>query len=126
MEVIDKQRFTRIATEEAYAPPDLIRRFRAAITENTIDDPGFRSLVGYFLFNDSPKTNAVVERLQDVGERRIADMDATGIAKQIVALTAPGVQIFDARTAASLTVDYNDELAAACRRYPDRLYALAA
>jgi 5-carboxyvanillate decarboxylase len=126
MSGIVKQRFERIATEEAYAPPDLIRRFRDAISNHTVDDPGFESLMGYFLFNDSPRTNAIVERLQDVGERRLADMDATGIAKQIVALTAPGVQIFDAPTARALTVDYNDELAEACRRYPDRLFPLAA
>ncbi|MBN1239379.1 MAG: amidohydrolase [Gammaproteobacteria bacterium] len=118
--------YQRIATEEAYAPTDLIERYRRAIRDGTVDDPGFRSLMGYFLFNDSPRTNAIVERLQDVGERRIADMDASGIAKQIVSLTAPGVQIFDAATAAALTVDYNEQLAEAVARRPDRLAALAA
>lgn len=126
MSSIDKQQFRRIATEEAYAPPDLLQRFREAITQNTFDDPGFKSLMGYFLFNGSPATNAVVERLADVGERRIADMDAAGIAKQVVALTAPGVQIFEPDTATRLSVEYNDQLAEACRRYPDRLYPLAA
>src|SRR5690606_6795131 len=85
-----------------------------------------RSLMGYFLFSDSPHTKAVVERLQDVGERRIADMDATGVAQQIVSLTAPGVQVFDAPTATALSVEYNDMLAESCRRYPTRLHALAA
>jgi len=126
MSTIDKQRFTRIATEEAWAPPDLVRRFRDAIRENTVDDPGFRSLMGYFLFGESPRTKAIAERLQDVGERRIADMDASGIAKQVVSLTAPGVQIFDPATASALTVEYNDQLAEACARRPDRLCALAA
>jgi len=126
MSGIDTQRFRRIATEEAWAPPDMIRRYRGLISESAIDDPGFNSLMGYFLFNESPVTKAVVERLEDAGERRIADMDATGIAKQIIALTAPGVQIFDADTATRLSVEYNDELAEACRRYPDRLYPLAA
>lgn len=122
----DTQRYRRIATEEAFAPPDLIRRFREGIRDGTVDDPGFCSLMGYFLFNDSAHTRAVVERLQDVGERRIADMDAAGIAAQVVALTAPGVQIFDAATAAPLTVEYNDLLADSVARYPDRLYGLAA
>lgn len=126
MSGIDKHRFKRIATEEAYAPPDLLRRFGDAITQNTVDDPGFKSLMGYFLFNGSAATNAVIERLADVGERRIADMDAAGIAKQVVALTAPGVQIFEPDTATRLSVEYNDQLAESCRRYPDRLYPLAA
>jgi len=126
MSSIDKQRFTRIATEEAWAPPDLVSRFRHAIREGTIDDPGFRSLMGYFLLGESPRTKAIAERLQDVGERRIADMDASGIAKQIVSLTAPGVQVFEPDTAAALSVEYNDQLADACARYPERLFALAA
>ena len=126
MSGIDAQRFRRIATEEAWAPSDMIRRYRGLISENKVDDPGFRSLMGYFLFNESPVTKGVVERLQDAGERRIADMDATGIAKQIIGITSPGVQIFDADTATRLSVEYNDELAEACRRYPDRLYPLAA
>ncbi|HEX7081676.1 MAG TPA: amidohydrolase family protein [Gammaproteobacteria bacterium] len=123
---IDKQRFHRIAAEEAYAPPDLIERYRRAIRDGSVADPGFNSLMGYFLFNDSPRTNAIVERLQDVGERRIRDMDESGIAEQIVGITAPGVQIFDAATAASLSVVYNDELAEAVARHPRRLHALAA
>ncbi|HEX6994187.1 MAG TPA: amidohydrolase family protein [Gammaproteobacteria bacterium] len=126
MSSIDPQRFRRIATEEAWAPPDLVRRFRDAIRDGSVDDPGFRSLMGYFLFADNPRTKAIVERLQDVGERRIADMDSSGIAMQVVSLTAPGVQIFDGATAAALTVEYNDQLADACARYPDRLCGLAA
>ena len=88
----DPRPFLRIATEEAYAPPDLIERYKAMIKDHSSFDPGFESLMGYFLFNDSPRTNAIVERLQDVGERRLADMDATGIDRQIVSLTAPGLQ----------------------------------
>ncbi|HEU4617858.1 MAG TPA: amidohydrolase family protein [Gammaproteobacteria bacterium] len=118
--------YLRIATEEAYAPPDLIERYRKAIRDGSVDDPGFRSLMGYFLFNDSPATNAIVERLQDLDARRIADMDATGIERQIVSLTGPGVQIFDAATAVGLAETYNDALAEAIARHPDRLAGLAA
>ena len=116
----------RVASEEAYAPPDLIERYKTIIRARTSNDPGFESLMGYFLFNDSPRTNAIIERLQDVDERRIADMDATGIAKQIISLTAPGLQVFDAATAAALAGPYNDELAAAVARHPERFVALAA
>lgn len=116
----------RIATEEAYAPTDLIERYKSILRDGTSDDPGFNSLMGYFLFNDSPRTSAIVERLQDLGERRIGDMDATGIGRQIISLTAPGLQILDAETAAALAGPYNDELADAVARHPDRFTALAA
>jgi 2,3-dihydroxybenzoate decarboxylase len=118
--------YLRIAAEEAFAPPDMLDRYRRIIEEQSLDDPGFSSLMGYFLFNDSAPTNAIVERLQDLGERRIADMDATGIAKQVIGVTAPGVQVFDADTAAGLTVSYNDQLAEAVRRHPRRFAGLAA
>jgi 5-carboxyvanillate decarboxylase len=119
-------RFQRIATEEAFAPVDMIERYKRLIEDGATDDPGFESLMGYFLFNDSPRTNAVVERLQDLGARRIADMDETGIARQVISLTAPGLQIFDKETAVSLACAYNDELGDALRSYPARFTGLAA
>jgi len=116
----------RIATEEAYAPADMLERYRMLIRDHSSFDPGFESLMGYFLFNDGEWTRNVVERLQDVGERRLADMDAVGIDHQVISLTAPGVQVFDGDTAAGLATDYNDELAAAIATHPDRFSALAA
>jgi 2,3-dihydroxybenzoate decarboxylase len=117
--------FRRIATEEAYAPTDMIERYKALLREHSTFDPGFESLMGYFLFNGSERTNAIVERLQDLGERRLGDMDATGIDHQILSLTAPGLQVFDSDTAVGLAPDYNDALAEAVRANPDRFSALA-
>jgi 2,3-dihydroxybenzoate decarboxylase len=53
-------------------------------------------------------------------------MDQTGIARQILSLTAPGVQIFDSDTAVALARSTNDQLAEAIRRRPDRFSGLAA
>jgi 2,3-dihydroxybenzoate decarboxylase len=61
-----------------------------------------------------------------MGAQRLAHMDETGIAKQLVFLTAPGVQVFDAPTAVSLARDYNDELIGYVKAHPDRYAALAA
>jgi 5-carboxyvanillate decarboxylase len=58
--------------------------------------------------------------------RRIADMDRTGIDRQLLLLTSPGVQVFDAPTATVLARASNDELASACRKYPQRFSGLAA
>jgi 2,3-dihydroxybenzoate decarboxylase len=53
-------------------------------------------------------------------------MDATGIALQILSLTAPGVQIFDADTAFAFARNANDQLAAAIAKHPTRYTGLAA
>jgi predicted TIM-barrel fold metal-dependent hydrolase len=63
--------------------------------------------------------------LVDLGEQRIAAMDADGIDMQLLLLSSPGVQVFDAETACSLASEANDYAAAACARYPARFAALA-
>lgn len=118
--------YRRIATEEAFAPPELISQWREMLTSGSVDDPGFRSLWGHFLGSGSPRTTAVVERLQDLGERRLADMDATGIDRQVISLTSPGTQIFGRERAVAMATLANDQLAAACRRHPDRFVGLTA
>ena len=65
-------------------------------------------------------------RDRDIGEERIRDMDSTGVARQILSLTNPGVQIFDAATGAALAISCNDQLAEAIRKHPDRFSGLAA
>jgi 2,3-dihydroxybenzoate decarboxylase len=118
--------YQRIATEEAWGPPEMFERYRRLLADKSVDDPGFNSMWGFYLLSGSERATQIVERLQDIGERRIADMDATGIAKQIVSLTSPGVQVFEKADAVALAASSNDQLAAAIRRNPDRLTGLAA
>jgi len=118
--------FKRIATEEAFLTKSIGKAYRDLLASGGSDDIGFNSLVGYYQRNPSDRTRAVAERLEDLGARRLADMDATGIAMQILSLTAPGVQIFDADTAVGLARDSNDELAAAIAKHPTRFAGLAA
>src|ERR1700735_3879373 len=116
--------FLRIATEEAFAPPELIARYRKLLEEG-YDDPGFRSLWGFYS-GASPPATALAGRIQDLGERRLGDMDETGIAMQILSLTAPGVQVFDAPEATALARSFNDLLFDAIGKHPDRFTGLAA
>lgn len=116
--------YLRIATEEAFAPPELLARYRKLLADG-YDDPGFRSLWGFYS-GASPRATALFERIQDLGDRRLHDMDSTGIAVQILSLTAPGVQVFDAAEATSLARSSNDQLADAIRKHPDRFTGLAA
>ena len=117
--------YLRIAAEEAFAPPELLQRYRDLLAGGNDLDPGFVSLWGHYL-GKSAQATALVERIQDLGERRIRDMDESGIAKQILSLTAPGVQIFDAATAVPLARSLNDQLAAAIGKHPGRFAGLAA
>ena len=118
--------FKRIATEEAFLTKSIGAAYRDLLASGSSDDIGFNSLIGYYLRNPSERTRAVAERLEDLGARRLADMNATGISMQILSLTAPGVQIFDADTAVGLARDSNDELAAAIAKHPTRFAGLAA
>ncbi len=118
--------YRRIATEEAFVPKELMRRYLRMLTEGTTDDPGFRSLWGFYAGDEGSRTTGVFARIQDLGEQRIRDMDATGIDLQILSLSCPGVQIFAADEGCALARSSNDELADAVRRYPKRFAGLAA
>ena len=116
----------RIASEEAWATPDLLGRYKKLVQDKPEAwDPGFRSLWGFFL-GATPRATALAERIQDLGPRRIADMDSSGIAKQLLLLTSPGVQVFDPATGSSLARETNEVLSEAIRKHPDRYAGLAA
>jgi predicted TIM-barrel fold metal-dependent hydrolase len=68
----------------------------------------------------------LVDQLCDIGEGRIANMDAVGLDLQVLSLTAPGVEQLEAVEAVALARDTNDTLAEAVRRHPDRLAGFAA
>jgi 2,3-dihydroxybenzoate decarboxylase len=118
--------YQRIATEEAFATADQLKLYRKLLADHTLDDPGFHSLVGFYLNSPSERARKVAERLLYLDERRIHDMDASGIDKQILSLTSPGVQVFDSATAVSLARSSNDELAQAVRNSGGRFAGLAA
>lgn len=116
----------RIAAEEAWAPAEILARYRRLLEEKPAAwDPGFRSLWGFFL-GKSARATALVERIQDMGGRRLADMDASGIARQLVFLTSPGAQVFDAAEAVSLSRECNDQLSEKIKANPARFAGLAA
>ena len=118
--------FTRIATEEAFATPDLFDCYRRILERRTVDDPGFYSLWGHYLADRGPRATAIREKLVDLDDGRLRDMDDCGIGRQIVSLTAPGVQVLDPATAAAVATSSNDRLAEAVARHPDRFTGLAA
>jgi predicted TIM-barrel fold metal-dependent hydrolase len=65
-------------------------------------------------------------RLREVGERRIAAMDAAGLDVQVVSLTSPGLHNLPADDAVRLQSPTNDRIAALVAAHPDRFQGFAA
>ncbi len=65
------------------------------------------------------------ERLSDVGDKRIAEMDAARIDMQVLSITAPGVEQLEAAEAAVFAREANDFLADAARKHPTRFGGFA-
>lgn len=117
--------YRRIATEEAFGTAEIFAEYRKLLDSGSTD-PGFESLIGFYLRNPTPRITEVSGRLLDLGDRRLRDMDQSGITKQLLLLTAPGVQVFDADRGAALARSSNDEFSDAIRKHPDRFAGLAA
>lgn len=126
MDTPESRGYRRIATEEAWCTRELMARYHDLLKAGTHNDPGFQNLWGFFAQSQSPRARDLYERIQDVDQRRIADMDAAGIDLSLLMLTAPGVQMFSPDEACALARDSNDQLAAAIARHPTRLAGLAA
>src|SRR5262245_18105938 len=100
--------YRRIATEEAWATREQVDLYKKILAAGPSGDPGFDSMWGHFAGGGSERVTRILERLLDVGEGRLRDMDSAGIDQQLLLLTSPGVQVFDAATAVALAVSSND------------------
>ena len=114
----------RIATEEAFVTADIMAAWQTILQRGDVE-PGFAKL-GATILAPTPANKPMDDRLLDIGAGRIAHMDAVGVDMQILSLTSPGVQVFDAALATRLAAESNDALAAAVKAYPTRLAGLAA
>lgn len=100
------------------------------IEEHWISEPvdrALRSLTGddqdaSLVLNDHGDTR---DRLADVGERRLAAMDAQGLDVQVLSLAPPGAQVPEVSDAVALAREANDEVADTIRTHPDRFRAMA-
>ena len=120
-------RVRRIATEEGFNIPEIARATARILPGLAAREPGEAAIFGV----DRPRPPDEqpppwVAQLGDIGAGRIADMDAAGIAMQVMLLSSPGVQLFEAGEARELAQLANDRLAAAVRSHPDRFAGLTA
>jgi 5-carboxyvanillate decarboxylase len=117
--------YKRIATEEAFAPKEMFDIYRK-ILAGPNPDPGFVSLLGFYMSSQSDRAKHIIRCLTDLDQIRLQHMDDTGVDRQVIALTSPGVQIMDTDTAVAFAKVANDELAAAVRRHPTRFSGMVA
>jgi len=109
-----------IATEEACAFLEQVEAIRR-LAQHPGDDP---DLVMWSRFL-SPAYSTVLRRLLDLDDERLAIMDEAGVSMQVLSMTSPGVQMFDADLATAMASSTNDRLAEAVGRHPSRFAALA-
>ncbi|RXZ36468.1 amidohydrolase [Oxalobacteraceae bacterium CAVE-383] len=117
--------YKRIATEEAFAPKEMFDIYRK-ILAGPDPDPGFVSLLGFYMSSQSERAKHIIRCLSDLDQIRLQHMDDTGIDRQVIALTSPGVQIMDTDTAVSFAKLANDQLAEAVKRHPTRFSGMVA
>ena len=65
------------------------------------------------------------DQLCDLGEKRIAEMDAAGIDMQVLSLTSLGTEQLEATAATAVVREANDRVAEAVRAHPTRLAGFA-
>jgi predicted TIM-barrel fold metal-dependent hydrolase len=75
---------------------------------------------------DIKKQPEIADKLLELGEKRIAEMDAAGIDMQVLSINAPGVEQSPAAEAITLAAETNDRLALAIAAFPDRFAGFAA
>jgi 2,3-dihydroxybenzoate decarboxylase len=117
--------YLRIATEEAWAPQEMLDIYRKLFERGDVD-PGFHGLMGFYMGSPSERARHIMRCLVDLDELRLRHMDAAGVDKAVVAITSPGVQVMDQATAVSFARTANDQLAEAVRRHPTRLAGMIA
>src|SRR5262245_57767122 len=93
-----------------------------ALEEHYFDPEVKRATVG----QEPGNAPRIVERLDDVGELRLREMDEAGIDLQVLSHANPGLQKLDAETAVRLASGANARLYQTVRAHPDRVAAFAA
>jgi uncharacterized protein len=103
---------------------------RTITLEEHYANPGFLDGPGRKLKesakNFGSRAAHLFDRLSDLGDKRLAEMDAAGIDVQVLSLTAPGVEQLDAAEAIEKAREANDYLADAIKQNPTRFAGFAA
>jgi 2,3-dihydroxybenzoate decarboxylase/5-carboxyvanillate decarboxylase len=119
-------KFRKIATEEAWSIPEVAEELRKVSGYLPGYNADLALMQGIYDRQPGYGNMGFLEGLLDVDDQRIKQMDEHGVDMAVMALTAPGVQMFDADTATELAILANDRLAEVIRKHPGRFVGLAA
>lgn len=100
-----------IALEEHFTTPNFVAGPGRAFTES--------------MGKAGPGGARLLAQLADIGDARVAEMDAAGLDMQVLSLNSPGVEQSEADDALTIARDANDVLAAAMRKHPTRFAGFA-
>jgi len=104
-----------VALEEHFTVPRIV----AGISADAIAARGFPG-------PDFPWAQTIKRsELADLGDARLADMDASGITVQVLSVAGPGADLVPGPRGTELARAYNDALAEACGRHPTRYRGFA-
>jgi predicted TIM-barrel fold metal-dependent hydrolase len=104
-----------VALEEHFTVPALVKR----IDPEAVHRRGFRPRTA------RPTGPGLAELLPDIGERRLASMDAAGITVEVLSNTGPGPDLVPGADGIAIAREMNDHLAAAVARHPSRFAGFA-
>ncbi|MVN75753.1 amidohydrolase family protein [Hymenobacter sp. HMF4947] len=105
-----------IALEEHVSYPDMANRIPAAV----------RQRAGWPSKQDPHSPVAEYEgQLAEVGPERLRLMDEAGITMQVLSISGPGAELLPPDEGPTFAREYNDRLAAAIAKYPDRFRGFA-
>ena len=117
----------RATTSEA---PQVGGKLRTITLEEHFVSPGFVAGPGRGwieqLRNSGARGTRMLGQLQEVGDGRIAAMDAAGIDVQVLSLNSPGVEQADAAEQVAIARESNDFLADIMKKNPKRFAGFAA
>jgi hypothetical protein len=102
-----------IGTEEHFVTDEVVTAWSRLDSRAREDSPG------------SAPPGELGERLREVGERRIAAMDESGLDVQVISLTSPGLHNLPADEATGLQVETNDRIAELVNGRRDRFQGFA-
>lgn len=117
-------KFRKIATEEAFSIPEVAKALQQ-VARAPGDSADLPLIKGIYDAQPGYGSMKFLDGLLDLEGRRLQEMDEHGVDVQLLSLTAPGVQMFDADTACELVTLANDRLAEVISRHPARFAGLA-
>ena len=104
----------RVIDIEHHFETKMIREEYAKTPEGAANLEAQKSQKGYDVF---------IELVEDLGEKRISELDKAGVDYAHISLTTPGTEYFPPEISKKIAADYNDIAADAIKRYPDRFGA---